>query len=116
MPKIDPENDPFNGKNTIPPKSLQEMLKAAGAHKKSVDKMDPNFNVFEPCSFPAHCRDLRWNRNGTLVIPLEVGFRYISLANNMIYSSGVPLAVHIERFNPMKFMEMQEAQGINDGD
>jgi hypothetical protein len=111
-------DDPLIGdKGDNEPASLdkvRDFLMKAREHKGTIDKMEPNYNVFAGCTFPAHCRDLKWNRNGTLVIPLEVAYRYISLAEPMIYSSGVPLAIHVERYSPTRIMQ-REAQA-NGGD
>lgn len=114
MPTIK-NDDPFAGVGNQPQmEKVREFLEKARAHKSSVDRMDPNFRIFEGASFPAHCRDMKWNRNGTLVIPLEVAFRYIGLADPMIYSTGVPLAVHIERYSPTKIL--REEKERKDGD
>lgn len=108
-------DDPFleTGEAQVSFDKVKEILMKAREHRESVDRMEPDFNVFMGCTFPAHCRDLKWNRNGTLVIPLEVGYRYISLAQNMIYSSGVPLAVSIERYSPRKVLEQQVKEASN---
>lgn len=110
---ITKNDDPFKGVGDQPGmEKVREFLQKARAHKESVDRMDPNFRIFEGCSFPAHCRDLKWNRNGTLVIPLEVAFRYISLADPMIYSAGVPLAVHIDRYSPTKILREEREREV----
>lgn len=73
---------------------------ARDKHRQRVDRQSAAFQKFVPTQFIAHVDDIRFGRNGDLIIKLVVPYEFKALALTLSDAVAIPLSFDVQVWNP----------------